>query len=133
MQTIALDMSANKSTQLVDINSIVAGSQTQHDKTNIVTDNTTEAVDVKEVECKKGIYDVNVWGDLLFWVWEIGAHAESIFGVIKKLFEWVRIRQTRLILDRNRFLVKNYQILSSLTLEWIFRFPMDFPYQIFAI
>lgn len=60
MQTIALDMSANKSTQLVDINSIVTGSQTQHDKTNIVADNTTEAVDVKEVECKKGNLDVNV-------------------------------------------------------------------------
>jgi hypothetical protein len=61
-------MSANKSTQLVDKNSIVAGSQTQHDKTNNVTDN-KDAVDVQEVECKKGIYDafnVNVWEVLLF-------------------------------------------------------------------
>jgi len=50
-------MSANKSTQLVDKDSTVAGSQTQHDKTNIVKDN-TEAVDVKEVGYKKGIYDI---------------------------------------------------------------------------
>ncbi|XP_070509849.1 serine-rich adhesin for platelets [Chironomus tepperi] len=51
-------MSANKSTQLVDNNSIVAGSQTQHDKTNIVTDS-TDTVDVKEVECNKDVADNN--------------------------------------------------------------------------